>query len=141
MVALLAWGDDGLSPAPSVLLRHAGCGGDVDARATCTTCGAAVTARDVEGWWGPGSGREPTRIPVPATEPAPQGFSPPGPPSRHVIQRPLRHRASRVIGEYEHTWRMAHVRGLDGIIVAPGRTTGIADVPRPGPPDVDCRQA
>jgi DNA-binding HxlR family transcriptional regulator len=70
MVALLAWGDDGLSPAPPVLLRHACCGGDVDARTTCTTCGAAVTARDVEWWWGPGSGREPSRIPVPAIGPA-----------------------------------------------------------------------
>ena len=47
-----------LSPqgAPAVV-RHAGCGGVIDAHANCERCDAAVSSGEVEWHYGPGSGR------------------------------------------------------------------------------------
>jgi DNA-binding HxlR family transcriptional regulator len=47
IVALLQFGDRYYAPAgPPVILRHRGCGGEVDERRLCRECGAALTARD-----------------------------------------------------------------------------------------------
>jgi DNA-binding HxlR family transcriptional regulator len=47
IVALLQFGDRYYAPAgPPVILRHRGCGGEVDERRMCRRCGAALTARD-----------------------------------------------------------------------------------------------
>jgi DNA-binding HxlR family transcriptional regulator len=47
IVALLQFGDRYYAPAgPPVILRHRGCGGEVDGRRMCRRCGAALTARD-----------------------------------------------------------------------------------------------
>lgn len=67
VMALMRWGDAHLSPegAPAVVL-HAGCGGAIDARATCERCDLAVGSDEVEWHHGPGSGRPPGPRPVPA---------------------------------------------------------------------------
>jgi DNA-binding HxlR family transcriptional regulator len=47
IVALLQFGDRYYAPAgPPVILRHEGCGGEVDDHRMCRACGAALTARD-----------------------------------------------------------------------------------------------
>ena len=58
IMGLMRWGDAHLSPhgAPAVVL-HAGCGGMVDARATCDRCDVLVDADEAEWHCGPGSGR------------------------------------------------------------------------------------
>ena len=56
LVALMGWGDRHLFPdGPPVVLRHKGCGGAVDDRRACRSCGAAVDAWDVEPERGPGA--------------------------------------------------------------------------------------
>jgi DNA-binding HxlR family transcriptional regulator len=61
IVALLQFGDKHLAPdaGPPMLLLHKGCGGELDDRRQCRTCGAAVTLSDVEPVAGPGA-RTPT---------------------------------------------------------------------------------
>lgn len=60
VVALLTWGDrhvmEGRAP---VVLEHTGCGGQLDDRRRCETCGADLEAWDVTARPGPGA-REPT---------------------------------------------------------------------------------
>ena len=67
VMALMRWGDAHLSPegAPAVV-RHAGCGGEIDGHATCERCDLAVSSDEVEWHYGPGSGRPPGPRPVPA---------------------------------------------------------------------------
>lgn len=67
VMALMRWGDAHLSPqgAPAVV-RHAGCGGEIDGHATCARCDMAVSSDEVEWHYGPGSGHPPGPRPVPA---------------------------------------------------------------------------
>ena len=60
IVALLQWGDKYAAPpaGPPVLLRHRGCGGDVDEHRICAACGARLSARDVRASVGPGARRD-----------------------------------------------------------------------------------
>ncbi len=48
IVALLQYGDRYYAPpaGPPVVLRHRGCGGEVDSHRICGECGARLTARD-----------------------------------------------------------------------------------------------
>jgi DNA-binding HxlR family transcriptional regulator len=60
LVALLQWGDKhvlGPEERP-VILRHRGCGGEVDRHRLCDRCGARLGPRDVQREPGPGA-REP----------------------------------------------------------------------------------
>jgi DNA-binding HxlR family transcriptional regulator len=61
IVALLQFGDRHLATeaGPPMLLLHKGCGGELDDRRLCRTCGAAVELRDVEAVPGPGGARIP----------------------------------------------------------------------------------
>ncbi|HET6510116.1 MAG TPA: helix-turn-helix domain-containing protein [Baekduia sp.] len=61
IVALLQFGDKHLAgPAgPPMLLLHRGCGGELDDRRFCKTCGAAVEPREVEPTPGPGGAKVP----------------------------------------------------------------------------------
>jgi len=67
IVDLLQWGDQHLAgPAgPPVLLRHRGCGGALDSRRRCESCGAELGPREVEALPGPGGGR-PRGVAAPA---------------------------------------------------------------------------
>jgi DNA-binding HxlR family transcriptional regulator len=58
IVDLLQWGDRHASgpEGPPVLLRHRGCGGDLDERRRCRRCGAELGPREVEALPGPGGG-------------------------------------------------------------------------------------
>jgi DNA-binding HxlR family transcriptional regulator len=56
LVALMKWGDRHVYPnGPPVVLKHKGCGGDIDDRRTCRRCGAQLQAWDVEPGLGPGT--------------------------------------------------------------------------------------
>ena len=68
MVSLMSWGDRHLFPdgAP-VVLRHRDCGGTVDDRRMCRTCGAALEAWDVEPERGPGALPSQTRPGAPVS--------------------------------------------------------------------------
>lgn len=61
IVALLQFGDKYLAPAsgPPMLLLHRDCGGELDDRRVCRTCGAAVELNAVEAVPGPGGARIP----------------------------------------------------------------------------------
>jgi DNA-binding HxlR family transcriptional regulator len=61
IVALLQFGDKHLaSPAgPPMLLVHRGCGGRLDDRRVCRTCGEQLELGDVEAQPGPGGARIP----------------------------------------------------------------------------------
>ena len=61
IVALLQFGDKHLATesGPPMLLLHKGCGGDLDDRRVCRSCGTAVELRDVEAVPGPGGARIP----------------------------------------------------------------------------------
>jgi len=61
IVALLQFGDQHLSgeTGPPMLLLHRGCGGEMDARRICKTCGTALELSDVESVPGPGGARMP----------------------------------------------------------------------------------
>jgi DNA-binding HxlR family transcriptional regulator len=65
VVALLAWGDRHLAPAgPPVMLEHRGCGGRVNDRRICESCGALLGPREVSARPGPalaGTGGEPVQ--------------------------------------------------------------------------------
>src|SRR3954471_15750107 len=48
LVALLKWADKHAFPdGPPVVLRHVGCGGELDDRRVCKKCGKALEANDV----------------------------------------------------------------------------------------------
>jgi DNA-binding HxlR family transcriptional regulator len=56
LVALLKWGDKHAFPdGPPVVLRHKGCGGELDDRRVCTKCGEPLEANDVAPELGPGA--------------------------------------------------------------------------------------
>jgi len=56
LVSLVHFGDRWYAPGgPPRLIVHAGCGGAVDDRRTCTTCGAPVDARSAQSVPGPGA--------------------------------------------------------------------------------------
>jgi DNA-binding HxlR family transcriptional regulator len=61
IVTLMQFGDKHLAgeAGPPLLLLHDGCGGELDDRRICKTCGAAVELRDVESVPGPGGARIP----------------------------------------------------------------------------------
>ena len=61
IVTLMQFGDKHLAGAagPPLLLLHAGCGGELDDRRVCKSCGAAVELHDVESVPGPGGARIP----------------------------------------------------------------------------------
>ena len=60
IVALVQWGDRYIYPGRApVLLVHRHCGGAVDDRRTCETCGAKLGPRDVEARRGIGGGMLP----------------------------------------------------------------------------------
>lgn len=61
IVALLQFGDKHLAPeaGPPMLLLHRGCGGELDDRRVCKTCGTAVDLAAVEAVAGPGGARVP----------------------------------------------------------------------------------
>lgn len=57
LVALMNWGDKWI-PLPAgqpIHAVHTGCGGDLEVRMICTTCGAAVTSGGVHGEAGSGA--------------------------------------------------------------------------------------
>jgi DNA-binding HxlR family transcriptional regulator len=57
LVELMQWGDR-YAPArggPPVILRHAGCGGEVGEHRACTRCGELLEAADVRAEPGPGA--------------------------------------------------------------------------------------
>jgi DNA-binding HxlR family transcriptional regulator len=60
MISLLHWGDRYLSreDGPPMLVRHKRCGGVVDERGYCETCGARLNARDAYTEHGPGAPAE-----------------------------------------------------------------------------------
>jgi DNA-binding HxlR family transcriptional regulator len=62
LVALLQFGDKHLTTeaGPPMLLLHRGCGGDLDDRRICRSCGAALELNDIETVAGPGGARLPT---------------------------------------------------------------------------------
>jgi DNA-binding HxlR family transcriptional regulator len=54
VVSLLAWGDRHAAPdGPPVMLEHSGCGGRVNDRRICESCGALLGPRDVKARRGP----------------------------------------------------------------------------------------
>jgi DNA-binding HxlR family transcriptional regulator len=56
IVELLRWGDRHAAPnGPPVILRHAGCGGELGERRVCTRCGEPLGAREVYPEPGPGA--------------------------------------------------------------------------------------
>ncbi len=56
LAALIQWGDKYYAPnGPPRLIRHRGCGGEVLQRFSCATCGAELTAGDLESQPGPGA--------------------------------------------------------------------------------------
>jgi DNA-binding HxlR family transcriptional regulator len=60
MHSLLHFGDKHLAPeGPPMLSRHRGCGGTLDDRRLCETCGAKVELRELEAVPGPGGARLP----------------------------------------------------------------------------------
>jgi DNA-binding HxlR family transcriptional regulator len=58
LVALMTWGDKHASPGgPPVVLRHVGCGGEVDDRRRCSTCSKPLEPDAVRAELGPGAKR------------------------------------------------------------------------------------
>ncbi len=56
MVSLIQYGDRYYATqGPPLILRHKGCGGQVDAHRICSTCGERLTAREVTAELGPGA--------------------------------------------------------------------------------------
>lgn len=65
MVAMMAWGDRYAAPdGPPMLLRHRDCGGAVDDRRICGSCGAVLGLGDVVVEPGPGGAVVPERVPL-----------------------------------------------------------------------------
>jgi DNA-binding HxlR family transcriptional regulator len=58
VVSLLSWGDKHLAPhGPAVIMEHRDCGGRVNDRRICDTCGALLGPRDVKARRGPAGSR------------------------------------------------------------------------------------
>lgn len=59
LVSLMKWGDRHAPEmaGPPTLILHRGCGGEVDERFVCQSCGAPVDARSAEARPGPGAPR------------------------------------------------------------------------------------
>jgi DNA-binding HxlR family transcriptional regulator len=56
LVALMKWGDKYEAPnGPPVVLRHIGCGGELDDRRICGACGELVEANEARPELGPGA--------------------------------------------------------------------------------------
>jgi DNA-binding HxlR family transcriptional regulator len=56
IVALMKWGDrHAAENGPPVILRHLGCGGEVDDRRICESCGGLLEAHEVAPELGPGA--------------------------------------------------------------------------------------
>ena len=56
LVALMKWGDKYSAPnGPPVIMRHIGCGGEIDDRRICTTCGKHLEAHESMPELGPGA--------------------------------------------------------------------------------------
>jgi DNA-binding HxlR family transcriptional regulator len=56
LVTLMKWGDKHAFPdGPPMIMRHVGCGGEVDDRRMCTECGKPLEAKDVMVEPGPGA--------------------------------------------------------------------------------------
>ena len=69
LVALMKWGDRySASNGPPVVMRHVGCGGEIDDRRICTACGKFLEAHESEPKLGPGALPDQKRpgAPVPA---------------------------------------------------------------------------
>ena len=60
VMALVQWGDRHVPTpgGPPVVFEHEGCGGAVDEHRLCERCGAALDARDVRAYAGPGAPKE-----------------------------------------------------------------------------------
>jgi DNA-binding HxlR family transcriptional regulator len=59
MMSLLHWGDRHLADSgPPVVVRHKGCGGEVDERGHCERCGQRLEAHDAYPDLGPGAPAE-----------------------------------------------------------------------------------
>jgi DNA-binding HxlR family transcriptional regulator len=60
MISMLHWGDRHLAEdaGPPMLIRHKRCGGLVDDRGTCQSCGQRLGARDAYTEYGPGAPAE-----------------------------------------------------------------------------------
>ena len=61
--ALRIWGDRHSDRLPPVVVRHRGCGGVVDDRRRCETCGAMLEHGDVVATRGPGASSQQDRLP------------------------------------------------------------------------------
>jgi DNA-binding HxlR family transcriptional regulator len=56
LVALMKWGDKYKAPnGPPVVMRHVGCGGEIDDRRICTACGKFLEAHESAPELGPGA--------------------------------------------------------------------------------------
>jgi DNA-binding HxlR family transcriptional regulator len=56
LVALMKWGDKHTARnGPPVVMRHVGCGGEIDDRRICTACGKFLEAHESEPELGPGA--------------------------------------------------------------------------------------
>lgn len=56
IVALLKWGDTYAAPnGPPVVIRHVGCGGEIDDRRICAKCGKLLEAHEAHAEPGPGA--------------------------------------------------------------------------------------
>jgi DNA-binding HxlR family transcriptional regulator len=71
LVSLMKWGDKYTAPnGPPVVLRHIGCGGELDDRRICAACGALVEAHESQAELGPGALPTQARPGAPVTTPA-----------------------------------------------------------------------
>jgi DNA-binding HxlR family transcriptional regulator len=69
LVALMKWGDRYTAQnGPPVVMRHVGCGGEVDDRRICTACGKFLEANESAPELGPGAfaGQDRPGAPVPS---------------------------------------------------------------------------
>jgi DNA-binding HxlR family transcriptional regulator len=56
LVSLMKWGDKHAAPnGPPVIMRHIGCGGEIDDRRICTACGKHLEAHESMPELGPGA--------------------------------------------------------------------------------------
>jgi DNA-binding HxlR family transcriptional regulator len=69
LVSLMKWGDKYVAPnGPPVIMRHIGCGGEIDDRRICTACGKHLEPTESRPELGPGAlpGQERPGAPRPA---------------------------------------------------------------------------
>jgi DNA-binding HxlR family transcriptional regulator len=71
LVALMNWGDTYAAPnGPPVVLRHVGCGGELDDHRICKACGKPIEANESQAELGPGALPDQDRPGAPVTTPA-----------------------------------------------------------------------